>query len=503
MTTLAPTALPLLGSTEPRIWTRPLRELTSETSAGFAAIDFARQVMRVRLLPWQEFWLIHALELNPDGTFRFSVLLTLVARQNGKTFQLKVVVLWFLYVRSLTLNHPALVLSCAQDLRTAREFWISGVDLAESVPDMNREISGIRYGAGEQCLTVSSGARFMLTSSSRSAGRGLSVDCLVMDELREQRTRAAWAALQNTTAARAGAITFGISNQGDDESVVLNELRDSALSESSPRVGIMEWSAEDGCDPDDENQWTKANPGLGRTITIEKLRTIRATSSLADWRTENLCQRVDSLNSAISPEAWRASAIEGLTLKLVRDQIVACVDVGVDCDHVTLVLAAQVGDVVAVEVAGAWTDTDTARHELGGVLARVKPRALGWFPGGTAGVLGVEIVGSHGKSVGRPIYDGTFPDHSPGVVGMTGVEVTNACATFADLVEHRAFKHRSSSLLDAHIASASRYEQGEAGAWRFARKGQKPIDAVYAMAGAVQLARSLPAYKPPPKAAIY
>ena len=35
----------MLGSTEPRIWTPPLRELTEETSLGFAVIKFATDVL--------------------------------------------------------------------------------------------------------------------------------------------------------------------------------------------------------------------------------------------------------------------------------------------------------------------------------------------------------------------------------------------------------------------------------------------------------------------------
>ena len=37
------------------------------------------------LHPWQRWLLIHALELNPDRTFRFRTVIVEVARQNGKT----------------------------------------------------------------------------------------------------------------------------------------------------------------------------------------------------------------------------------------------------------------------------------------------------------------------------------------------------------------------------------------------------------------------------------
>ena len=61
----------LLGSTEPRLYTPPLRELTPETSAGFSVIQFAEELLGIELLPWQKFLLIHALEIRPDVRFRF------------------------------------------------------------------------------------------------------------------------------------------------------------------------------------------------------------------------------------------------------------------------------------------------------------------------------------------------------------------------------------------------------------------------------------------------
>lgn len=83
------------GFTEPRIFTKPLRELTRETSRGFEAIRFAEKVLNVRLFPWQKWLFIHLLELNPDGTLRFRKALVIVARQNGKTLIAAVLAAFF------------------------------------------------------------------------------------------------------------------------------------------------------------------------------------------------------------------------------------------------------------------------------------------------------------------------------------------------------------------------------------------------------------------------
>ena len=103
------------GREVPRIYTPPLRDLTPETSAGFAMIEFAR-VLGVEFLPWQKWLSIHALELLTDGRLRFRTILVLVARQNGKSTWAKVLVLFLMMVRRV-----GLVLGTAQDLDLAED----------------------------------------------------------------------------------------------------------------------------------------------------------------------------------------------------------------------------------------------------------------------------------------------------------------------------------------------------------------------------------------------
>ena len=114
------------GRREPRIFTPPLRPLeprTPETEArtlGYAVIDFARDVMKQPLFPWQEFFFIHALELRSSGRgLRFKTVLLLVARQNGKSTISQVLGLFVLYILQWKL-----VLGTAQDLDTAEEVSI-------------------------------------------------------------------------------------------------------------------------------------------------------------------------------------------------------------------------------------------------------------------------------------------------------------------------------------------------------------------------------------------
>ena len=113
------------GVTLPRIFTPPLRPLTRETSNGFAVIAFAEIMLHVHLYPWQQWLLVHALELLEDGSYRFRKVIVLVARQNGKTTLMGVLAAWWLFVDSN--KHPDrvppvkfLVVGAAQTLDNAK-----------------------------------------------------------------------------------------------------------------------------------------------------------------------------------------------------------------------------------------------------------------------------------------------------------------------------------------------------------------------------------------------
>ena len=136
---------PLVGHEVPRIYTPPLRKLTPRTSAGFACIEFAEDVLGLVLFPWQKWFLIHALELLPDKTFRFRTVVLLVARQNGKSTLAQVLALFFMYVRA-----ARLVIGTAQNLDLAEEVWAGAVEIAEDCPELADEIKKVNHTNGKK-----------------------------------------------------------------------------------------------------------------------------------------------------------------------------------------------------------------------------------------------------------------------------------------------------------------------------------------------------------------
>lgn len=309
------------GKEEPRIWTKPLRKLTRETTLGFLFIRFCEEI-GVNLLPWQKWLAIHALEIVTEGDqwrFRYRYVVILISRQNGKTYFEVCLNLFFLYGLK---SH--LVLGTAQNLDTAVETFEDTVAQIESTPELNEVLEQVRRGAGRRELSLKTGDRYKVLAATRKA-RGLSSDLIMMDELREQQNWEAWGAISKTMMARPTAILFGLSNAGDVTSLVLRHLRlqaHAALGDpdgiamnrhglggedvDDDTLGLFEWSAAPDCELNDREQWAQANPSLGYGFLTERaLKSAMVTDPENIFRTECLCQWVESTLPEPFPDgAW-------------------------------------------------------------------------------------------------------------------------------------------------------------------------------------------------------
>jgi hypothetical protein len=457
---------------EPRLYTKPLRRLTPNTSKGFAVIKFARR-LGITLMPHQKWLYIHGLELRESGEYRFRTVLGLMARQNAKTSTGKVLALW-----RMKRDGAKLVLGTSTNLDYAQEAWDGAVELAEEhFPD---DIAQIRRANGQAVLRLHNGARYKVASATRRGGRSLSVDLGILDELREHKTDDSYAAISGATVARPDSQLWCLSNAGEDDSIVLNDLRSKALGYINDGTGddslaLFEWSAPEDAALDDVAAWKQANPALGRTITEATLRSKLATCTPEVFRTEHMCIRVPSMDTAIPLDAWEACADPG-TLDEVRNKVALCLDVSPDLAHVTLAAAAVLQDGRArVEIVKAWDTTDDARRELPDLLDRIKPRTVGWFPAGPGASLAAELRSREGMTE------------------IKAQDVTAACMGLAEQVIARRIAHSNDPLLTAQVSGVSKGHVGDG--WKFVRKDAKHCDAVYATAGALHLARTLP----PPK----
>lgn len=455
----------LKGNPEPRISTAPLRPLTPETSLGFRCIAFARDVLRLEPDEWQRNFLIRALEIHPDGSFRFRTVLLLVSRQNGKSAVCRMLTAWM-----IATGRARLAVSTAQDLGIARRLWEEVAREFEINPQLSPLVRGIRRANGQEAIALANGCESIVKATTADAARGLTVDLLLLDELRTHRDHGAYAALSKTTLARPNALMVGLSNAGSDDSVVLNEVRERAIAqlEAGTSLGIFEWSAPDGCALDDLEAIAQANPALGHgRLTLAAIEDARATDPPNVFRTEVLCQRVDVIESAVSKAGWEGGADGAPGMLVGRTDLAACWDMSPDGEHVTLVVAGREGERIRVEVAGAWSSSAEARIEIPRLLEAIAPRRTGWFPDGPAGAL-------------APIMTGRRRS-----VRMSSTDSAKACMGLAEFAKTSGVLHPNDPLLTAHVLGASK--KNVVDGWRFHRLNGGHCDAAYAAAGAVHM----------------
>jgi hypothetical protein len=469
----------LLGRVEPRLFTEPLRPLNRETSRGFAAIDFARYC-GTPFLPWQEWLSVHALETLPDGRYRFRIVLVIVARQNGKSTWKRGITLFRVY-----LDGARLVVGLAQELSTANDQWQQTLDLIKEHPELSHELASEKTGNVGKTYSLTSGATYLTKAANRRAARGLArVAEVNFDELREQKSWAAWSAVSKTTTANPLGMVVAMSNAGDLTAVVLNQLRAAALAGLDPSVGIFEWSAEEDCALDDWDQIAQANPSLGYEISADAIRTSLATDPPNEFRTEVLCQQVDALQDVVDKAGWEhCKDARGNLSSVERGRLAVCFDAADNGAHATLVGAALMPDGrVRTAIIKAWRTTADADAELGPLLDELEPGLILWYPAGPAGEL-------------RPVFE-----NRDNVEALAGAKQSAACAGLVGIVKARRIIHPGDPLQTAHVLGVRKIPVGDG--YRFVRvisqtatgntPGLAPSDAAYATAGAVYGAQAMP-----------
>ncbi|WP_227468027.1 terminase large subunit [Microbacterium sp. YJN-G] len=272
--------VPQYGFTEPRVVTKPLCELTPETSRGFEVIDFAHDVLNVVLFPWQRALLIRMLELDSFGLLRFRKALVIVGRQNGKTLIAAVLAAYWLYVDAGRWPNQLpeqnfIVVGAAQKLDIAMKPWKQvrrwgapddlkvGIAI-DRVPDLQEITYPPRTTNGETELRTHAGAAYLPRTF--DGARGQSSARLILDELREQYDYEGWSSIEKSANAMYDSLLVAFSNAGTKRSKVLKGVRETAhagVDDPETQWFVAEWSAEQDAPLDDPRAFAQANPSAG------------------------------------------------------------------------------------------------------------------------------------------------------------------------------------------------------------------------------------------------
>lgn len=458
------------------------------TSWGFSAIEFAEQVIGMKLHPWQRWLNIHALECRPRSIMlRYRFVLVLIARQNGKTSIVEIKNLWKLFVLQVPL-----VIATAQNLDVAEESWDKAVEIIEGTPELAAELEAVVKVNGKKSFKLRDGQRWKVQAANRRGGRGLSAEDVNLDELREHQKWDAWGAVTKTTTAREDAQIWSFSNAGDDSSIVLNDqqAKGRAAAEhpdrADPAIGHFEWSAPDEtrctcgrtagtphydhCLLLSREVQAMANPSAGHPYGIpwDVLRTYAQGDRDEIYLTEHLCVRVADLSGkSIDPGVWRA---RGDAASRRAGPVALSVDISADREWSAICLygirADGLGHLQVLDylegTARVMDRLDTWRRELGPDLV-----AVGMLPGTHASLQrelteGGYLTAQQRKAEGA--HDADLMQRGD-VIVLKPAENAAACGQIIDAVRQDAVRHVPAAPSEAAVLAAKTRKVGDTVAW--------------------------------------
>ena len=436
----------LVGVAAPRIAPPvPAKSLIREYEA--AAKDVG-----IKLMPWQT-TAARYMTARDGKRWRYRNVAVVVSRQNGKTELLLPRIL-------MGLRMGRRMLHTAQNREVPRDTFLRLAELLAGDP----LIKAIRWANGQEVIQATNGGKYTLVAP-RPGVRGRAVDDVFLDEVREYKTFDLIAGIRPTMTASPDPQIVYLSNAGDADSVVLNDLRRRGEAATDARLAYLEWSAAPERASSDKDGWAEANPALGTTIQLDTLEDAHENLPPAQFETEHLCRWVITTQPKVVPDAtWMA--LRATLEKPLRPFLGISMDISGGRASAALAWQQSDGTIatrVIADVTGDPIDTDRLGADLRDEAIR-------------AGVVQVFY---------DPVTDSDLARHFRESKTLNGREYANASELFARSVAGGRLRWDGAENVADDLAWAAR-KPHESGAWMVVKaKADRPITALLATVRAV------------------
>lgn len=263
---------------------------------------------------WQQNLCMVGTGLRSNGMYACGVggLVLSIPRQVGKTYTIGGLVF------ALCLAKPGLlVLWTAHRARTHNETFRDMASKAES-GSVKPFVKGVRRSNGEQEIEFNNGSRILFGARENGFGRGFKeVDILVLDEAQILTLKAMEDMVPATNAAKNGLVLMmGTPPRPNDPGEVFTDRREAALSGEDDDVLYVEMAADEDANPNDREQWAKANPSFPhRTSETAILRMRKLLGSVQSFMREGLgiWDKANKGRKAFQAATWDSRAAEPVT----------------------------------------------------------------------------------------------------------------------------------------------------------------------------------------------
>lgn len=226
------------------------------------------------LLPWQEQIVRDIFGIvRPDGKRQFRSAYIEIPKKNGKSELAAAIALYLLYGDG---EASAEVYGCANDRNQASIVFDVAKRMVEKSPALMKR-SKIA-AATKRIVNYRNAGFYQVLSAETGTKHGLNISGLVFDEIHAQPNRKLYDVMTKGSGdAREQPLFFIITTAGTDKESICYELHTKALDIMNGRkvdhsFYPVIYGLSDEEDWNDEANWYKANPSLGYTINIDRVR---------------------------------------------------------------------------------------------------------------------------------------------------------------------------------------------------------------------------------------
>jgi hypothetical protein len=422
------------------------------SSAAAEAIDLAASV-GMALDGEQRLALEAILAEGADGKWAGFEAAIIAARQNLKTYLLEALVL-----ADLFLFGSNLVIWTAHLFPTTMEAFRDLKRIIDANDHLRRRVKRISEANGEESLELVTGQRLLFRARSKSGGRGLTGDRVILDEAFALGA-SEMGSLLPTLSARPNPQVVYASSAGSSSSQVLRGVRDRGRAGGDPSLVYVEWCAPVvacgdercdhrpgslGCALDDVDAWRQANPALGRRITVDHIAAERRALPPDEFARERLGWWEEPAGHAagLPLNLWAASTGTG-----PGPLLALAVDVTPDLAFASIGRAVQIPGGVLLDLVDHRRGTSWVAEEV------VRLR-------GDLAVPVVVDLGGHASVINADLVRLGVEPANP-----AARDVAQACSGLLDGLIRRSVWHTADGRLDAAVRGASRRPMGDAWAW--------------------------------------
>ena len=267
------------------------------------------------LLPWQETIIRDVFgTVKEDGFRQYNTAYVEIPKKNGKSELAAGVAL---YMTCGDNEWGAEVYGCASDRQQASIVFDVAVDMVEQCPALKKRIKPVM--SVKRLVYKPTNSFYQVLSAEAYTKHGLNVHAVIFDELHSQPNRELFDVMTKGSGdARTQPLFFLITTAGTDRHSVCFEQHQKAEDilcgrKADPTFYPVIYGAEDDADWTSEEVWYRANPTLGHTIDIGKVRNacLSARENPAEeniFRQLRLNQWVKQSTRWMQMEKWDACA---------------------------------------------------------------------------------------------------------------------------------------------------------------------------------------------------